>query len=252
MRGLYMAEGAMLNQQAKLEISSNNLANQRTPGFKKDGAAQTSFAEWLIVQTGREMPTGRSGMMPVGTMAHNVAIDEEYTQLAQGNLEPTGRGLDLALYGEGFFEVEVDGEAHYTRNGHFFLDEDGVLVDVEGNPVQGTEGPITLGMEDFEVTAQGEIYQEEELIDQLELVNFDPEANLTKVGDNYLVPEDPGAEGMEAEVQVFQGFLEGANVDLAEEMTNLIKTRQSFEGAQRVMSTYDSFLERAANDLGVL
>ena len=252
MRGLYMAEGAMLNQQAKLEISGNNLANQRTPGFKKDEKVQTSFAEWLIVQTGREAPMGRNAMVPLGSMAHNVAIDEDFTHLTQGSLEPTGRELDLALEGEGFFEVDVDGEAHYTRNGHFFLDEEGVLVDAESNPVQGTEGPITLGMESFEVTSEGEIYVGEELVDELELVNFDPEANLTKVGDSYLVPEDPEEEGFAAEVSVWQSFLEESNVDLTEEITNLIKSRQSYEGAQQAMLTYDSILERAANDLGVL
>ena len=250
MRGLYMAEGGMLTQQAKLELTGNNLSNQRTPGYKKDEAVQSSFAEWLTLRTNVDMPSGRQGRRPVGTMAYNVALEEDFTHLTQGSLEPTDRSLDLALEGEGFFQVEVDGEMHYTRNGHFYVDEEGFLVDTQGNPVQGEVGPIEVGRGELEVTDDGTVFVDGAEVDQLEIMDFEPEANLAKVGDNYLVPE----EEIEAEpdVQVWQGFLENSNVDMTEEVVNLIESRQNYESVQRAMMTYDSLLERSANELGAV
>jgi len=255
-RGLYMAEGAMLAQQMKLETTGNNLSNQHTPGYNKDQTVQTSFAEWLVARTGSG--GGRpGGLTPVGSMAYNVAIDEEYTHMTQGELEETGRELDFALTGGGFFEVEVDGEVRYTRNGRFFLDEEGFLVDTEGNMVQGEDGPINLSLDETEgqetvVEQDGSIYVGGEQVDQLQVVAFDEEAELVKEGDNlYEAEEAPLEEPVEA-TRVWQGFIENSNVDLAREMVDMLEARNGFETAQRVMITQDAILETAANELGAL
>jgi len=196
--------------------------------------------------------------VPTGVMAHNVAIEEDYTHFTQGQLEETGRTLDLALEGEGFFEVEIDDESRYTRNGRFFLNEESVLVDVEGNPVQGEDGPVVLDVEEMErgsysIEEDGSIYLEGEFVDQLQVVDFPEEADLAKEGDNLYVPEE-GAEDdfVDSEARVMQGFVENSNVDLSEEIVNLMEARNSFETAQRVMITYDSILEKAANELGAM
>lgn len=265
MRGLYMAEGAMLTQQVRMELIGNNLANQQTPGYKRDDGIQTSFAEWLLYA--RNIVPGNEGSartgrlqertsMPVGTMPHNVAIDESYTLMRNGNLQQTGRSLDFALMGNGFFQVQAGDRILNTRNGHFFLNADGYLVNAEGHMVLGENGFIRLVQDgsvildrDLFVSEDGSIFVDGGLVDQLRMVAFDPEANYTKVGENYFLPVDTDAE---LDVRVFHRFLESSNVDLVKEMVTLMEIKRNFESAQRVMITYDGILDKAANELGSL
>ena len=255
MRGLYMAEGSMLTQQARMEKAANNLSNQRTPGFKREDNVQTSFAEWLLYA--RDV-ADRDGPTPIGTMAHNVATSETRSFMGDGELEQTDRPLDLAINGNGLFQVQVDEEVLYSRDGHLFLDADGFLVNSEGDMILGEDGPIRIGgperehinlNEDLSIREDGSVYVEGEYLDQIELIPFDPEVDHAKVGDNYFEPFEPEAE---LEASVIQGYLEGSNVDLSQEMTRLIEISRNFEAAQRIMSTNDELLHKAANELGTL
>lgn len=253
MRGIYLAEGAMLTQQQRMEMVGNNLINQRTPGFKRDHGVQSSFAEWMMLARGVNQGMSRTGNhhgQRIGPMAHNVAIAESYTIMSDGNLNQTFRNLDLALAGNAFFQVMSDDGLFYTRNGRFFLDEGGYLVNEHGHQVMGEAGPIYLGTENFTVLEDGSIYVENRFIDRLALVPFDPNENYTKVGDNYFAPVD--MMGIDFTVKVFQGYLEGSNVDLAKEMTAMMEIRRSFEAAQKVMLTQDAVMKLAANDLASL
>lgn len=257
MRGLYMAEGAMLTQQSRTETVGNNLANQRTAGYKRDDAVQTSFAEWLLYA--RNTTGEPQSPYPVGTMAHNVATAESYTSMKDGVLEQTGRSLDFALNGNGFFQVEVDDEVLYSRNGHFFLNADGFLVNAEGHLVLGENGPISMldsergASVDIDrelvVEEDGSIFINGEYIDTFDLAPFDPEANYTKTGDNYFEPVETDAELI---AMVQHKHLEGSNVDLAEEMVKLMEIRRNYEAAQKIMFTYDGLLNKAANEIGSL
>jgi len=255
MRGLYMAEGSMLTQQARMELTANNLTNQQTPGFKRDEGVQTSFAEWLLYAFDAE---DLDGPAPVGTMAHNVAKSETHTHMGEGDMEQTNRELDLAIMGNGFFEVQVGDEVLYSRDGHLSLDADGFLVNSEGDMILGADGPIQITgpdredvnlSEDLRIEDDGSVYVAGEFLDQIQLAPFDPEADYTKVGDNYFEPYDTDAE---LDARVFQGYLEGSNVDLAEEMTRMMELSRNYEAAQRVMHTNDEILHQAANELGTL
>ncbi|HHX87138.1 MAG TPA: flagellar hook-basal body complex protein, partial [Firmicutes bacterium] len=143
MRGLYLAEAAMLTQQAKLNLISHNLANQRTAGYKSDESAQTSFNEWLICSRqsmGRPAAPSFS-YQPVGSMPHSVAVSEIRTDLTPGAIEETGRELDFAL-SSGYFTVQGQDGLIYTRNGRFFLNQEGYLVTADNLPVLGDNGAI--------------------------------------------------------------------------------------------------------------
>lgn len=255
MRGLYLSEGAMLVQQAQLQNISNNLANLRTSGFKRDQNVETSFAEWMLHELYPEEERGRFGQLrPIGSKAHNVATQETVTSFVQGPLDVTDRDLDFALVGDGFFQVDGEEEVLYTRNGRFELDEDGTLVSVEGYPVLGEGGPIELSSEQVYADSNGTLYEVDEdgdtvEIDTLDIAVFDlGEAQLEKYGNNYFVTDD--APDGEEDFEVVQGFLEGSNANLAKEMTDIMKVRRSYEAAQKIMITYDQILDRAANELG--
>jgi flagellar basal-body rod protein FlgF len=106
MRGLYMAQGSMLTQQVRLELTGNNLANLRTPGFKRDQAVFTTFADHLVYYTG-SVTSPAAGRRLIGSMPFNLAVSETVTDFREGPLQETGRALDLALVGPGFFQVQL-------------------------------------------------------------------------------------------------------------------------------------------------
>lgn len=251
MRGLYLSEGAMLVQQVQLQIISNNLANLRSTGFKRDRGVETSFAEWMLYELQPEPEPGKGGSLrPIGSIAHNVATRETVTAFGQGPLEVTGRNLDFALVGGGFFQVEGEEDTLYTRNGRFELDEEGFLVTAaEGYRVIGQGGPIQLDNEEISASADGTLFSADgEEAGRLAIAAFEPDAQMEKFGNNYFTTD--AAEGGEEEFEVISGFLEGSNASLIREMTALMAVRRTYEAAQKIMITYDQILDKAANELG--
>lgn len=248
MRGLFMAESAMLVQQARLSLIGNNLANLHTAGFKRDETVQTSFAEMMLYRT-----RGNGGAIPaaVGGIAHSVAVSETYTALSPGAVQYTGRNLDLALTGQGFFRVQSADGFVYTRNGRFFIDAAGFLVTAQGDRVWGEDGQLFIGSDQVEFQPDGSIFAGEILLGRLQPLSFSEDAVAVKTGGNYFRLEGGGAV-VDNESQVLSGFLEASNTDLVREMTAMIQVRRSYEAAQKVMITYDSMLQKAANELGAL
>ncbi|NMA91939.1 MAG: flagellar hook-basal body protein [Firmicutes bacterium] len=250
MRGLYLAESAMLTGQARLNLISNNLANLKTAGYKRDEPAQVSFNEWLLYC---RQPAESANLphTPIGEMAHGVAVGEIRTDFTTGGLEETGRGLDFAL-DRGYFTVQgPEGELLYTRNGRFFLDEEGYLVTADHLPVLGEGGAIQLESPEITVDRGGTIYREGQPIARLQITEFPPDLILEKTGHNYF--RAPGAgEILEDNSGVYWRYLENSNVDLTREMVLMLQTRRSYEAAQKVMVSYEQLLSRAANELGAL
>ena len=245
MRGLYLAEAALLTQQAKLNLISNNMANQRSAGFKKDALAQVSFGEWLL--------RCRSGhaARPVGSAAHSVAAGEIRPDLSPGLIEEAGRELDFAL-AEGYFTIQSGDGLIYTRNGRFFLDPEGYLVTAAGLPVLGEGGAIRLESTAFTVDRGGMIYQQDRPLDRLRVTFFSPDARLEKTGESYFRLLNEGVLPPGQSPRLYWRSLEGSNVELTGEMVALIQVRRSFEASQKMLSSYDQLLNRAANVLGAL
>lgn len=245
MRGLYLAEAAMLTQQARLNLISNNLANLKSAGYKKDDLAQVSFGEWLVrCRAGQDS-------RPVGSMAHSVAVSEVRTEFTPGMIGETGRELDFALEG-GYFTVQGPGGPLYTRDGRFFLDHDGYLVTADGLAVLGEAGAIRLEGSDFTVDGEGMFYRQGLPLDRLRIAFLSPEARLEKVGDNYFHLLNGTALAGAETPRVYWRCLENSNVELTGEMVAMLQVRRSFEASQKVLSSYDQLLSRAANELGSL
>lgn len=252
MRGLYNAAGSMLVNQVRLESISNNLANINTPGYKRSEVAARAFPEILLYRLEKSTVSGRMSASPIGLAAENIAVEELHLINLSGSLRETGRPLDLALQGPGFFAVETPGGIRYTRDGHLHLSAEGILVNFQGYPVLGEGGRITLRSENLAVDRSGNIFEEGERVDRLQILTFNPADSLWKDEYNLLQAGDGAAALPAEETSVWQGYLEESNADLMRQMTNLLKARRSYEAAQKIMQTYDHLLSRAANELGAL
>lgn len=225
--GLYRSAVAMSAQQRRLDSISANLANVGTVGFKRGVTASHEV----------EVERPRGKVRGVTTLAQ--------VDFAQGNLQRTGRELDLALFGEGFFAVESpDGEA-YTRDGTFHMSEAGVLVSEEGFPVawdefQGAIDPVGLPLV---IDEAGGVRQGNQTIGRLRVVDFADKSVLTR-DRNGLWAAPRGSLPTSGEGRVHQYALEDSNANGVEEMVDMIGVQRSFEVVARVFEAIDQTYER--------
>ena len=176
-RGLYTAYTGMLNQQRRMDVTTNNLANASTVGFKKEGSTSQAFDECLTIKINDASENYiRRG---IGNMSLGVKIGETYTNYGQGSFRETGEAFDLAISGDGFFNISYKNKngqesIMYTRDGSFTLTKEGYLVTKDGDFVQGENGPVILPT-DAEITidALGNIYNGNELLDQIKITDFE-------------------------------------------------------------------------------
>lgn len=257
---LWVAKTGLDAQQTRMAVTSNNLANVNTTGFKRD---RTAFED-LLYQTVRQpggatseqtqLPTG----LQVGTGVRVAATAKEFSQ---GNLNQTGNALDVAINGRGFFEVLMpDGSTAYTRDGSFQIDSQGALVTNEGYAVQpGLQLPegaqsVTIGADgtvSVQVAGQAAPVQ----VGQLTLSDFVNPAGLEAKGENLYVetaasgPAQSGAPGQSGVGTLVQGSLEGSNVNVVEELVSMIETQRAYETNAKAISTTDSMLGYLNNNL---
>ena len=194
----------------------------------------------------------------IGQLSLGVKIGETYTDYSQGSVRETGGTYDLALSGSGFFTVSVTdkaGEVHtrYTRDGRFQLTKDGLLVDADGNPVQGENGNIVIDPSSKSVTISGtgQIMAYGEFIDKLQIVDFEDYDYLYKYGDTMYEPVE-GATFKDAAAEILQGYTEQSNVNVVREMVDMITITRAYEANQKVIRSYDAMLDKSVNQVGTL
>ncbi len=254
MRGLYNAAGSMLVNQVRLEHISNNLSNIHSNGYKRTEVVARAFPEIYLYRLEKTSPHARTLLHgPVGIAAENIAVEETVVLHRPGALRETGRELDLALQDPGFFVVETPAGLRYTRDGHFHLNGEGVLVNSSGFPVQGERGAVVLQTDRPRLDRQGNIYdQNGALVERLLVLNFAPQDLLFKEGYNLYEAAEGALPEQLAYPNILQGYLEEANTDLGRQMTELLRVRRSYEAAQKISQVYDRLLSRAANELANL
>ncbi len=214
-----------LRQERKLEGVSNNLANVDTTGFKKDLVTFDNL--------------------------FRARINKDYSQ---GTVTQTGNPLDLAISGAGFFKVETDEGIQYTRNGNFYLDNQGVLTDVNANPVMGMAGPIiidpALGQDPY-INEAGQIILNNEVIDTLDIVTFEDLNKLKRSGKNLLsYTGDTADEILPENLRVEQMALEKSNVAVVDEMVKMIDYQRIYETFSKSMMTFDDIDGKSVNEVG--
>lgn len=266
MRALWSASSGMQAQQLNMDITSNNLANVNTTGFKKSRA---EFKDLLYETIRRpddpELLLG--GATPVGIqVGHGVRPSATTRDFSEGNLQPTGNTFDVAIEGPGFFMVErPDGNLAYTRDGAFKVSVDGderTLVTAEGHYVlDQDEDYITVpeGYTDISIASDGTITGldedgEIEDLGQIALVRFLNPEGLLAIGNNLF--EVTGASGdpipredisEQGYGTLLQGFLEMSNVRVVEEMVNLIIAQRAYEVNTKAVQASDEMLAQANN-----
>jgi flagellar basal-body rod protein FlgF len=246
-RSLNTAENAMQLEQNRIDALANNLANVNTTGFKQ---ILTRVAEMAEPAPLGQTP-GQENMQAVGRVRAPRLQMYHALDNRPGTVQATGRDTDVAIMGEGFFEVQYAGGTAFTRHGSFMLDAEQKLTTPDGHPIMGERGPITLAGTEFSIANDGAIMVDGKLTDRLKLVVFDDPTRLEHLGASLLRPPgDMGTRTLEpAEVVVAQGHLEGSNVNPVDTLIAMITAQRAFEVQSKVMTTEDEMLEKSVNNL---
>ena len=259
MRALDIAATGMQAQQTNVEVISNNIANMTTTGFKRQRA---EFQD-LIYQNLRRVGSNSSdsgSIVPSGAqIGLGVKTAAIYRINEQGNLQQTSNALDLAIQGNGYFQVTLpSGATAYTRDGTFGLAPDGTIVTADGYVVQpGIQVPtnatsVTINTSgQVQATISGQTAPQ--TLGQLQLAAFPNDAGLQAQGGNLFVQTSasgapvagtPGSPGFGS---VMQGFIETSNVNVVTEITNLITAQRAYEMNSKVITTSDQMLSTLSN-----
>lgn len=251
-RGLYTAASGMLSSMRRMEFVTNNIANAQTTGFKQDRSALSTFEEMLILQDGSQAPGPLTASgTELGQLGMGAVAEEPMIDFTQGSLQSTGRALDLALEGPGFFTLQTPDGLRYTRDGGFTRDALGRLTNTEGHLVLGEDGnPITLPGGTITVGQDGTVAVEDQIVGRLAIVEFTLEQPLKKVGVNQFAPRIEGDLPRPSEgTAVHQGAIEGSNVDMAGAQTQMIELQRAYQASQRLIQYQDEMVGRAVNEI---
>ncbi|HEX3346538.1 MAG TPA: flagellar basal-body rod protein FlgG [Acetobacteraceae bacterium] len=259
MRSLDIAGTGMQAQQTNVDVISNNIANMTTTGFKRRRA---EFQD-LIYQDLRRVGSNSSdsgSIVPSGAQVGlGVKTAAIYRICEQGNLQQTSNSLDLAVQGNGYFQVALpSGETAYTRDGTFALSPDGTIVTADGYVVQpGITIPSNAtnvainGAGQVQVTLSGQTAPQ--TVGTIQLAVFPNESGLAAQGDNMFLPTaasgsavtgTPASPGFGT---IQQGFVESSNVNVVSEITNLITAQRAYEMNSKVITTSDQMLSTLTN-----
>jgi len=256
MRSLWTAATGMIAMQTHIDTLSNNLANVNTTGFKKSRAEfedlmyQTMQIAGTQTQNGGRLPVG----MQIGMGVRPVTVHKFFTQ---GDFKNTGNPLDLAIEGEGFFQVDMNGDDVYTRAGAFKLDNEGRVVTAGGHVLQ-PEFTVPAETSSITVTETGHIAALDKngatlAETDIEIYRFQNPAGLNAVGRNFYRETDAsgdavaGTPGDENFGTIAQGYLEGSNVEMVDEMVGLIVGQRAYEINSKAITTSDGMLQTAIN-----
>ena len=256
-RSLWISKTGMDAQQSQLDVISNNLANVNTTGFKRSRAVFEDLLYQNVREPGAQssqqttLPSG----MQIGTGVRIVATERLHTQ---GNLTQTGNSTDVAINGNGFFQVQMpDGTLAYSRDGSFQVNAQGQLVTSSGYPIQpaitipqnatsltvGKDGVVTVSTPGSAANTQVGTFQ---------LANFINPAGLRSMGENLYAETEasgtanlanPGSNGVGV---LNQNYVETSNVNVVEEMIQMIQTQRAYEINSKAVQTSDRMLEKVA------
>ena len=255
-RSLYTSAAGMEAQQMNLDVIANNLANVNTTGFKKskiefqDLLYETTRAPGAEQSGGTQLPTG----LQVGHGTRAVATAKIFTE---GELTQTGERLDMAIQGDGFFQVQMpDGTLAYTRDGALKTASDGRVTTSDGLPVQGGFQPIAVGTTNITISSNGDVSTtgaNGAQNFQVQLVRFANPAGLQAMGGNFYTETlasgtpETGTPGENGFGTLQQGYLEMSNVKVVEEMVNMIVAQRAYEVNSKAVQSADEMMQEGNN-----
>ncbi len=254
LKEIYTAAMGMLPQQTRLELTANNIANANTTGFKRIGVFEQSLIE------------ARQNML------HNKGEAEQadppldqYTDFSSGSVQRTDNPLDLTIHKDGFFVLmDEDGNETFTRSGHFQINDQGIVVSDSGKALQSSKGDLLVDINrsngalnndqkaiTVRVSGAGEVFANDTFVGNLSLVKVENPQTLVRSNSMEFSPTELTDYSFlkPDEVNVKQGFLEGSNVNIINEMITMIQLQRSFEMGHKVITTNDNTLEKSI-DIG--
>ncbi|MBR0553112.1 flagellar basal-body rod protein FlgG [Stakelama marina] len=253
---MHIARTGLDAQDMRMRVISNNLANVNTTGFKKDRAAFETLAYQTVTAPGAAS-TSQSKYATGLNLGTGVRVQGTAHIDTQGSLQTTGNSLDMALDGDGYFQVQMPGGTlGYTRAGNFSRSPEGLLVTSEGYQVMpGITVPegatsITVGS-DGTVSATVAGQTEPSELGQIQVASFPNPAGLQATGDNYMIETaasgavNLGVAGQDGRGQIRQGMLEGSNVNVVEELVDMIETQRAYEVNSKMIKATDEMLQYA-------
>ncbi|MBS0390307.1 MAG: flagellar basal-body rod protein FlgG [Comamonadaceae bacterium] len=254
---LWIAKTGMSAQQTQLDVISHNLSNVSTTGYKRNQAVFEDLIYQNLRQVGaqtteqNQLPTG----LHLGLGVRTVATSRNFTQ---GSLQQSGNNLDVAINGNGFFEVQLpDGTLGYTRDGSFQLDAQGRMVTSGGLPVANGV-TVPPGAKSISISETGVVSAtmagspQPQQLGQLAMASFVNAAGLEPVGQNMYKesaasgPPQQGQPGTNGLGVIKQGFLETSNVNVVEELVTMIQTQRAYEMNSKAIQTSDQMLAKLA------
>jgi flagellar basal-body rod protein FlgG len=256
-RSLWIAKTGMEGQQTKLDAISNNLANVGTNGYKRGGVVFEDLMYQNLRQAGAA--TAETSVLPTGLQVGlGVRAAATTRNFGQGALQQTGNNFDVAIKGHGFLQIQLpDGTTGYTRDGGLQVDANGQLVTNAGYPVQpGITIPanatsVTIG-QDGTITVALPAQAAPQTVGQLQLASFVNPAGLEPRGQNLFAETaasgtpNAGAPNANGLGSLQQGFVEGSNVNVVEELVSMIATQRAYELNSKAIQTSDQMLQKLA------
>lgn len=259
MRALNTAATGMMAQELNVQVISNNIANMRTTGYKRQRAEFQDLLYDHVTRVGTQT-SSQGNILPAGIeLGSGVRAVGTPRLMTQGDLTQTSNSYDLAIRGDGFFKILMpDGTYAYTRDGSFNLDAQGRLVTAQGNLVQPGI-TIPQNTTSVSINSQGQVSvtlpgsTTPNVVGQLQLSNFINKAGLQSVGDNLYVetqasgPPQDGTPALDGLGNLQQGYLEQANVEAVSEISDLIAAQRAYEMNAKVISAADQMLSTTSS-----
>lgn len=261
-RSLYTAVSGLITQEAKQNVVTNNMANANTVGFKSDNLSVKKFNDVLLENYDKQL-NGKNVRNVIGSISTGSEIDGTETSFTQGTIDSTDKWSDFSIDGRGFFAInkEVNGiqNTFYSRDGHFHVNGNGLLVNDSGDKVTayklGADGhptgnavPIQVGTGEIKLSGDGSFNLNNETY-KFNTVDFQDYKTLKKVGDNLY----SGVNALQSSnVSVKQNSLEKSNVNVISEMVNMMTVMRSFESNQKVIQAIDETLGKTVNEVGTV
>jgi len=247
--GLYSSASCLLNAEREVDLISTNLANCTTPAFKQSRVTFSSFPDIMLKVADRDGHARTLGKVGGGSVPDAVT-----TCFAAGDYERTGNPTDLAIEGEGFFQVLTDRGIRYTRNGSFHQDVEGVLRDGASNPVLGANGIVRIGQQSFTVNEKGEVIVTkeaggiltEEVIDQIQVVDINDKKLLRRSGGClFELPKGHEDQIKESPALIRQSFLEDSNMTPIHGLIQMISAFRAYEASAKMLEAINETFQKS-------
>ncbi len=223
-----------------MDVIANNLANVSTPAYKRESIQFREYVDQLPTTAGQAGPQSISFVQDAGTVS----------DLTEGKLDHTGAPYDLAIDGKGYFQVQTANGTRYTRDGHFLLNSDGVLVTAAGDPVLGDGGPITVAPSDgdIHIAEDGTVSGKQGQLGKLSVVDFPDDQALVKDGANLYSTDQSATPATGA--QILQGTIEASNVQPVIEISRMLEVMRAYQATTSLTKSQDDLKLQAIDKLG--